>query len=112
MTVSTTTECPKIIAVKGIRWVRLDPRLQQSPGETFACCEFGHVRVTRSELTNEWVVTRADIVKSDGHVSAEEAMTTAARLVRETAEAKILHAETRLTEARQSAKEVGVEVEE
>lgn len=105
------SEQDRIVEVKGIRWVLLSAMTEPRREVTMACCEFGHIRVTKSELTNECIITRADIVKAEGFSTFQEAMEAAAPIVKETAEAKILHAEVRLTEAKEAARAVGVKVE-
>jgi hypothetical protein len=92
--------------VDGIRWVRLfDTRTPR-----YACRGFGHVRVEQSERTGEWLVTRIGIVKKAELVDAQSAMTWAIDLIRETAEERVGKAKTRLTEAREAARAVGVVV--
>lgn len=89
--------------IDGIEWLEIPDAAQT----TYACRHFGAIRVEKSKLTGEWIVTRAGMVKSTGHDTPDDAMKSAAPYIRETARAKITEAETRVKEAKAAAEAVG-----
>lgn len=89
--------------IDGIGWIEIP----DADVTTYACREFGAIRVEKSKLTAEWIVTRAGMVKSTGHDTPDDAMASAASYIRETAVAKIEEAKARVKEAEASAEAVG-----